>query len=63
MKNPEFRWSYVKIPYYRDHTPTLPFTLEKGTDYHVSRPFSASNRTTVLPKDATVVAVTVRGTD
>lgn len=38
----EVFFSYVKFPYRRDDRPTVPFTLEKRTDYHVSRTFYTS---------------------
>lgn len=44
--------SYVKFLYHSDHRPTVPSTLEKRTDYRVSRTFYASYGTTVLPTDA-----------
>lgn len=48
----EFCCSYVKLPYDRDHRPTVPFTLEKRTDHHVARTFYNSYWTVVLPTDA-----------
>lgn len=46
----EFCCSYVKLPYHRDHRPTVPFTWR--TDCHVSRACYTSYWTTVLPTDA-----------